>query len=57
MSLKNKPQKQNSEITNIFKWSPKSIKNLRSNLKLSRAKFGKKVGVQEEQCLDGKMGK
>ena len=51
MALKNKPQKQNSEITNIFKWSPKSIRNLRANLKLSRAKFGKKVGVTRGTVL------
>jgi DNA-binding transcriptional regulator YiaG len=51
MALKNKPQKQNSEITNIFKWTPKSIRNLRANLKLSRAKFGKKVGVTRGTVL------
>ncbi|MEC7881244.1 MAG: helix-turn-helix domain-containing protein [Chloroflexota bacterium] len=56
MTTGRKKIKENTEITPIFKWSSNSIANLRKSLKLSRAKFGKKVGVSRATILRWEKG-
>ena len=56
LTPKGKNRKENSEVTNIFKWSSKSINNLRNILKLSRLKFANKVGVTRGTILRWEIG-
>jgi fructose-1,6-bisphosphatase I len=56
LTPKGKNRKENSEVTNIFKWSSKSINNLRNILKLSRLKFANKVGVTRGTVLRWEIG-
>jgi len=51
-----KKNKENTEITPIFKWTSNSIANLRGSLNLSRTKFGNRVGVSRATILRWEKG-